>query len=99
MRGRKARKYAEQFAKTLSIERQPPAEHPIDALRKAGVPVSINTDDPALLNTTLEDSYKQCAATFAWDKETIRSLAATSIAASYADPAIKARIKTELTAW
>lgn len=75
------------------------AEHPIDALRKAGVPVSINTDDPALLNTTLEDSYQQCAATFAWNKETIRSLAATSIAASYANPAVKGRIGAELAAW
>lgn len=63
-------------------------EHPIDALRKAGVAVSINTDDPALLSTTLEDSYKECALTFGWDKETVRSLAATSIDASYADTVI-----------
>ncbi|TIS10986.1 MAG: adenosine deaminase, partial [Mesorhizobium sp.] len=75
------------------------AEHPIDALRKAGVPVSINTDDPALLGTTLEASYAACAETFAWDSETIRQLAATSVHASYADPAVKARILADLTAW
>ena len=75
------------------------AEHPIDALRRAGVAVSVNTDDPALLSTTLEDSYRECALTFGWDNETIRSLAATSVDASYADPAIKARIKEDLKGW
>jgi len=75
------------------------AQHPIDALRKAGVPVSINTDDPSLLDTTLEASYAACAETFGWDDETIRHLAATSVQASYADPALKARILTDLAAW
>lgn len=75
------------------------AEHPIDALRKAGVPVSINTDDPTLLDTTLEASYAACAEAFAWDGETIRQLAATSVHASYADPAVKAQILGDLDAW
>ncbi|QKC96014.1 adenosine deaminase [Mesorhizobium sp. NZP2298] len=75
------------------------AQHPLDALRKAGVPVSINTDDPALLDTTLEASYAACAEAFAWDEETIRQLAATSVQASYADPALKARILADLAAW
>ena len=74
-------------------------EHPIDALRKAGVPVSVNTDDPALLDTTLEGSYRDCASAFGWDKEIVRQIAATSVDASYADTAIKARIKAELGAW
>jgi adenosine deaminase len=75
------------------------AEHPIDALRRAGVPVSVNTDDPALLNTTLKKSYEECAAAFGWNKETVRSLAATSVDASFADPSTKARIKDDLMAW
>ncbi len=75
------------------------AEHPIDTLRKAGVAVSVNTDDPALLNTTLEDSYRECAAVFGWNKATVRSLAATSVDASYADRALKDRIKEDLKAW
>ncbi|GLS38696.1 adenine deaminase [Mesorhizobium tianshanense] len=75
------------------------AEHPIDALRKAGVAVSINTDDPALLDTTLEASYAACTEAFAWDGEAIRQLAATSVHASYADPALKAHILADLAAW
>lgn len=75
------------------------AEHPIDALRKAGVAVSVNTDDPALLNTTLEDSYRECASAFGWDNEIVRSLAVTSVNASYASSALKTHIKKELEQW
>ena len=75
------------------------AEHPIEALRKAGVAVSVNTDDPTLLNTTLEDSYRDCALTFGWDNATVLSVAATSVNASYADPSLKARIKEGLRGW
>jgi adenosine deaminase len=74
-------------------------EHPIDRLRKAGVLVSVNTDDPTLLNTTLEDSYSQCATAFGWDRETVRQLAATSVRASYANATVKERILEDLTNW
>lgn len=33
------------------------AEHPIERLRKAGVRVSLNTDDPALLGASLVGEY------------------------------------------
>lgn len=74
-------------------------EHPIERLRRAGVPVSVNTDDPALLGTTLEVSYEQCAAAFGWSRETIRELAATSVRASFADLSLKDRILHDLAAW
>ena len=32
-------------------------EHPIERLRRAGVPVSVNTDDPALLGASLEPIF------------------------------------------
>src|SRR5206468_8321790 len=38
--------------------------HPIEALRRAGVPVSVNTDDPALLRTDLVDEYARAARVF-----------------------------------
>lgn len=73
--------------------------HPIEALRKAGVPVSVNTDDPALLAVDLADEYARCAAAFGWDLATVRDLAATSIAACFADPGRKADLATRLAAW
>ncbi len=75
------------------------AEHPIDRLRRAGVAVSINTDDPALLEVALEDEYAACAAAFDWSDEDVRGIARTSIEASFASAAIKDNLLAELAAW
>jgi adenosine deaminase len=74
-------------------------DHPIDRLRRAGVPVSVNTDDPALLDVTLQKEYAGCANAFGWDKETLRGVAATSIQASFADMALKQQMMSELAGW
>ncbi|HET9822305.1 MAG TPA: adenosine deaminase [Burkholderiaceae bacterium] len=73
--------------------------HPIDALRRAGVPVSINTDDPGLLGTTLPREYALCRDHFGWDDEVLRALAATSIDASFADADLKATLRRDLARW
>jgi adenosine deaminase len=75
------------------------ADHPIEKLRRAGVPVSINTDDPALLGLRLENEYARCAEAFAWSDDEIRNIAQTSIAASFALPEVKRRLGTALAAW
>ncbi len=75
------------------------AEHPIDRLRRAGVPVSINTDDPALLEVTLEEEYAACAAAFSWSDDDVRGIARTSIAASFASDAVKRDLLAELKSW
>jgi adenosine deaminase len=36
-------------------------QHPLPALRAAGVPCSINTDDPAMFNTDLGQDYAAAA--------------------------------------
>lgn len=75
------------------------AEHPVDRLRRAGVPVSINTDDPALLGTSLEREYAICAEQFGWSDDVLRAIAGTSIDASFADAAVKAQLRGQLTRW
>ncbi len=75
------------------------ADHPIERLRRAGIAVSINTDDPALLGVTLAGEYESCAATFNWSSDDVRSLARTSIEASFAPVTVKHRLLAELTAW
>ncbi len=59
------------------------AEHPIDALRLAGVPVSVNTDDPAFLANDLVSEYAICAQMFSWSDEVITGLAQTSLDACF----------------
>jgi hypothetical protein len=66
-------------------------QHPIDALRRAGVPVSIDTDAPSLPGTTLPAQYAPCPSDFGWSDEVVREIAATSIEASFANDDLKAR--------
>jgi adenosine deaminase len=77
-----------------SIER-----HPIDRLRHAGVAVSVNTDDPALLETSLEREYALCRETFEWSDDDVRSVAHTSIDASFANDDVKTRLRDALSRW
>lgn len=58
--------------------------HPIDCLRRDGVVVSLNTDDPVLLGANLEGEYALCSQAFGWSDEDLRTLARNSIGASYA---------------
>jgi adenosine deaminase len=71
-------------------------QHPIERLRRAGVAVSVNTDDPALLGTSLEQQYALCTKAFAWTDADVRSIARTSIAASFANPDVKLRLRDAL---
>ena len=73
--------------------------HPIDRLRKAGVRVSINTDDPSLLATNLPAEYELAAAAFGWSDEIVRDVARTSIDASFANADVKAQLKAALAGW
>lgn len=59
-------------------------DHPVDALVRAGVRVTVNTDDPAALGTRLEAEWALCAAAFGWDDARILRLARDSHLASFA---------------
>ncbi|HRI17682.1 MAG TPA: adenosine deaminase [Burkholderiaceae bacterium] len=75
------------------------ADHPIERLRRAGVKVSVNTDDPALLGATLEGEYALCQSAFGWSDDVLRAVAATSIEASFAAPAVKRHLREALSRW
>jgi adenosine deaminase len=74
-------------------------EHPIERLRRAGVAVSVNTDDPALLGASLEGEYALCRAAFGWSDDVVRAVAATSIDASFANADAKSRLRAALARW
>lgn len=74
-------------------------EHPIERLRSAGVPVSVNTDDPALLGTTLEREYALCRQAFGWSDRVVSEVASASIEASFADSDTKRRLREALQRW
>lgn len=70
--------------------------HPLEALRLAGVPVSINTDDPALLRSDLIAEYAATAQAYNWDSDVLRQVARTSIEASFCDADLRRRLLTAL---
>ncbi|MCX7277882.1 MAG: adenosine deaminase [Burkholderiales bacterium] len=75
------------------------AEHPVDRLYRAGVRVSLNTDDPSLLGASLVGEYQRCQAAFGWTDADLRAMARTSIEASFAPPAMRQQLLQALAAW
>jgi adenosine deaminase len=74
-------------------------EHPIERLRAAGVRVSVNTDDPALLGASLVGEYGLCRQAFGWTDEITKAIARTSIEASFAHENVKVDLLKALDSW
>jgi adenosine deaminase len=72
------------------------ASHPMDELRRAGVPVSINTDDPGLMRTNLVSEYADTASAYGWDADVVRQVARTSIEASFCDASLRQQLLARL---
>lgn len=50
------------------------SEHPVRALYDSGVPITLNTDDPALFETTLEQEYELAEQHFGFTSENLSSI-------------------------
>ena len=74
-------------------------DHPMERLRAAGVRVSVNTDDPSLLGTSLVAEYCLCRQAFGWTDDITKALARTSIEASFAPEPTKTDLLRKLEAW
>ncbi len=72
------------------------ASHPFDALRRAGLVVTVNTDDPPLFETTLNDEYLRLAETFGYGAEDLAELAVTAARSAFVAPAARERLETEI---
>ena len=74
------------------------ARHPLPALRAAGVLVTLNTDDPALIGTDLAREYASCAAAWQWDFGQMVELALDGVTASWLDDEEKRRLAARIRA-
>lgn len=54
------------------------AEHPVRRLFDAGVPITLNSDDPALFGTTLQREYDIAAQVFGFTEQELRSMTETA---------------------
>ncbi|MFG3707527.1 adenosine deaminase [Micromonospora sp. NPDC047670] len=71
-------------------------EHPLRRLVDAGLLVTINSDDPPMFGTTLNDEYAVAARLLDAGPEGLAALARNAVTASFLDPAGKQRISAEI---
>ncbi|HSN10555.1 MAG TPA: adenosine deaminase [Propionibacteriaceae bacterium] len=74
-------------------------EHPLRQLVEAGVPVSINSDDPPMFSTTLTHEYGVAAVLLDLDEAGLADLAVAAVDHSFAPSEVKAAIREEIRAY
>lgn len=72
------------------------AEHPLAALVAAGVPVTINSDDPPMFSTTLNHEYEVARELLGLDDDGVADLARAGVRHSFLDDAGKAALIAEI---
>jgi aminodeoxyfutalosine deaminase len=75
------------------------AEHPIGDMVAAGVPVTVNSDDPPMFGTTLNREYSIAADLLALDAVGVGELAKTAVRVSFAADDLKRQITAEIDAY
>ena len=71
-------------------------EHPLRAMTEAGLLVTINSDDPPMFGTTLNDEYAIAARLLDCGPDGLAALARNGVAASFLPAADKARLVAEI---
>lgn len=74
-------------------------DHPLPALDRAGVLVTINSDDPQLVGTSLSKEYQLLIDVFGYSADEVLRLARNAFNACYAEPALKSRLLAEFDDW
>jgi aminodeoxyfutalosine deaminase len=72
------------------------AEHPLPTLFAAGVPVTINSDDPPMFGTTLNAEYAAAARLLNLDLRGVADLAGAAVHASFLDDPAKQALLAEI---
>jgi adenosine deaminase len=74
------------------------ADHPIDALHRAGVSLGVSTDCRAVTDIDLEREYERLRATFGWTDAELGRCNRAALDASFAPADVRARVATRLGA-
>lgn len=82
---------------TRAVERL--EDHPITVFRDAGVTVTVNSDDPPMFGTTLNNEYAIAADLLDLDEAGLGELAKTAVRAAFTDDAFKDRLCAEIDAY
>ncbi|MGI8688400.1 MAG: adenosine deaminase family protein, partial [Thermomicrobiales bacterium] len=74
------------------------AAHPILTLWKAGLFLTVNTDDPPMFDTTLVDEYRALAAVHGFTADEIKELSLNAVRAAFLPAAEKQAVLAEFEA-
>jgi adenosine deaminase len=72
------------------------AEHPLPTLVANGVPVTINSDDPPMFSTTLNQEYEVAARLLGLDESGVAEIARQGVRYSFLDESAKAALIAEI---
>lgn len=75
-----------------------PATTPLAAMLRAGLPVSLNTDDPTMIPTDMVAEWGAAAAALGWTRDDVVAVAGAAIEGAWLDDADKAALRKELAA-
>ena len=67
-------------------------DHPIEKLRKAGVPVTVSTDDPPYFYTDMTREYRKLHETFGWGLADFQAINRTAMKAAFCDDKTRQRL-------
>ena len=73
--------------------------HPIKEMYAAGVVVTVNSDDPPMFGTTLNQEYGVAGRLLGLDAEGLKRLAQNAVDASFATEDVKQRLTAEIAAY
>ena len=73
------------------------AEHAVDELYRAGVPLSISTDTRTITNITLTEEYRNLEEHFGWTDADLAACNQAAIDAAFVDESVKSRVRSALT--
>jgi adenosine deaminase len=74
-------------------------EHPLPKLLKAGLTLTLNSDDPSLFSSPLAGEYELARAVFGLTEDDLADLARNGIRASFADDGTKSTLLGAIDAW
>lgn len=74
------------------------AEHAVDRLYRAGVPLSISTDTRTITNITLTEEYRNLQQHFGWTSEDLLACNQAAIDAAFVEEAVKRELRERLLA-
>jgi adenosine deaminase len=70
-------------------------EHPLPRLREAGVPVSVNSDDPRLMGIDLVHEYEVCRQIYGFTDSDLAAMNRAALAHSFLPAKITDRVRTQ----